>query len=249
MRYRLDISYDGSKYFGFQIQPNKDTIQERLEKAFEQVYREKIDIVASGRTDAGVSAICQVCHFDTDTAVDTRKNVGYLNSILPSDIRVLSINPTDADFHARKSAKEKTYIYNFYVGSGIPVYEGFATNIGYNLDITAMREACKYIEGTHDFSAFCASNTAVKDKTRTIYNIGITEIDYNLYRMEVTGNGFLYNMVRIIMGTLVSVGMGKIKPSDVANIIDSKDRGKAGKTMPPKGLYLKKVVYSNRLTK
>lgn len=245
MRYRLDISYDGAKYFGFQIQPNKDTIQERLEYALEQVYREKIDVVASGRTDAGVSAISQVCHFDTDVTVDERRNVGYINSILPSDIRVLGITKVDDSFHARKSAKEKTYMYNFYVGSEIPVYERIATNLGYNLDIDAMKEACKYIEGTHDFTAFCASNTAVVDKTRTIYKLEIIEVDKNLYKMEVTGNGFLYNMVRIIMGTLVSVGMGKIKPIDIVDIINSKDRSRAGKTMPAKGLILKKVLYSN----
>lgn len=245
MRYRLEISYDGAKYFGFQIQPNKDTIQERLEYAFEQVYREKIDIVASGRTDAGVSAISQVCHFDTDAVVDEKRNVGYLNSILPSDIRVIRITKAEETFHARKSAKEKTYMYKFYVGEEIPVYERTASNIGYNLDIDAMIEACKYIEGTHDFTAFCASNTAVVDKTRTIYKLEIIKLDDNLYKMEVTGNGFLYNMVRIIMGTLVSVGMGKLKPEDIVDVISSKDRSRAGKTMPAKGLYLKKVLYSN----
>lgn len=245
MRYKIEISYDGSNYFGFQVQPNKDTIQSRLEHAFEVVYREHIDVVASGRTDAGVSAICQVCHFDTFKAVDSRKDVGYLNSLLPKDIRVLNISETTEDFHARKGAKQKTYMYYFYVGKEIPIYEKVATNIGYGLDIDAMRKACKYIKGEHDFTSFCASNTAIKDKTRTIYDIDIVPMEENLYKMEIAGNGFLYNMVRIIMGTLVSVGLKKIKASEVAKIIESKDRSKAGKTMPAKGLYLKKVVYSN----
>lgn len=245
MRYKLEISYDGSNYFGFQVQPGKDTIQLRLEHAFEIVYRKHVDIVASGRTDAGVSALCQVCHFDVDEAINEKKDMGYINSLLPKDIRVLDISKVSEDFHARKGAKQKTYMYYFYVGKEVPIYERFATNIGYLLDIDAMREACKYIKGEHDFTSFCASNTAVKDKTRTIYDIDIVPMEENLYKMEVTGNGFLYNMVRIIMGTLVSVGLKKIKASDIKKIIESKDRGKSGKTMPAKGLYLKKVVYPN----
>ncbi|MBE5738496.1 MAG: tRNA pseudouridine(38-40) synthase TruA [Clostridiales bacterium] len=245
MRYKLEISYDGTNYSGFQIQPNKDTIQKRLEDAMMHVYRDEIDIVASGRTDAGVSAICQVCHFDTECNVDTRRDVGYLNSILPENIRVLSISEASVDFHARKSAKNKTYIYNFYTGREIPVYDKFATNIGYNLDIEKMKEACRYIQGEHDFTAFCASNTAVVDKVRIVYDIKIIDLGENLYRMEITGNGFLYNMVRIIMGTLVSVGMGKIRPEDIVQIIESKNRANSGKTMPAKGLVLKKVIYSN----
>ncbi len=245
MRYKLEISYDGSNYSGFQIQVDKDTIQSRLERAFEVVYREHIDIVASGRTDAGVSAIMQICHFDTDKAVDCKKNIGYLNTLLPKDIRVISISPVEENFHARKSAKQKTYMYYFYTGSTVPVYERIATNIGYNLDIDSMKEACKYIIGEHDFTCFCASNTSVKDKVRCVYDIHISDVEDNLYKMEITGNGFLYNMVRIIMGTLVSVGMGKIKPEDIIKIIDGKDRSLSGKTMPSKGLYLKKVIYSN----
>lgn len=245
MRYKLTVSYDGSDYFGFQVQPNKDTIQARLEGAFEQVYGEHINIVASGRTDAGVSALSQVCHFDTDKEVNTKRDVGYLNSLLPSDIRVLEIAIATLEFHARKGAKKKTYMYYFYVGTKIPVYERVATNIGRNLDIEAMRRATEFVVGTHDFSAFCASNTAVVDKTRTIYDLQIVNVEENLYKMEITGSGFLYNMVRIIMGTLVAVGMGKITPESVGRIIDSLDRSKAGKTMPSKGLYLKKVMYTN----
>ncbi len=243
MRYIMKISFDGSRYSGYQKQVNKDTIQSRLESAMKQVFREDIVVSASGRTDAGVSALSQVCHFDVSTDMETKKIVGYLNSILPSDIRVISIDKTDGDFNARKSAKRKTYMYLFYVGGTIPVYDKFATNIGYNLDIDSMMEACKYIEGTHDFSAFCASNTSVVDKVRTIYDIEISSVDDGLYKMQITGNGFLYNMVRIIMGTLISVGMGKLSPKDVINVIESRDRAKAGKTMPSKGLYLKKVMY------
>jgi len=243
MRYILKISYDGTNYCGFQKQVNKITIQGELERCLSQVLKDNISITASGRTDAGVSAIEQVCHFDCEQELDKHKTMKYLNVILPQDIQCLSIEKTTLSFHARKSAKKKTYEYLFYVGSAVPVYDKFATNIGYNIDISKMNSACKYFIGEKDFSAFCASNTSVVDKTRTIYNLEIKPIEENLYKLIITGNGFLYNMVRIIMGTLVSIGLGKISVLDVENIINSKDRAKSGKTMPSKGLFLKKVQY------
>lgn len=244
MRYIMKISYDGSNYCGYQIQIAKDTIQGRIENALEVVLKEKVSITASGRTDAGVSAIEQVCHFDCDQMLVSRKVVGYLNTLLPSDIRIISIESTDDNFHARKLALSKIYEYYFYVSDNVlPVYEKIATKIGYNIDIESMQKACCFIKGEHDFSAFCASNTDVKDKIRVIYNISIIQVDENLYKLQIEGNGFLYNMVRIIMGTLVSVGMGKLTPKDIQTIIESKDREKAGKTIASKGLYLKKVIY------
>lgn len=242
MRYILKVSYCGENYSGFQIQNNKTTIQLELEKALSEALKEDIKIVASGRTDAGVSAIEQVCHFDIDKALD-KNIVGYLNVLLPEDIRVLSIEHTSDDFHARYLAKQKTYEYYFYVGNCIPVYERFAVNIGYNIDVTKMQEACKYLVGEYDFTSFCASNTSVQDKVRTIYDASISQIDDNLYKLVIIGNGFLYNMVRIVMGTLVDIGLNKISPKEIVEIINSKNRAKAGKTMPANGLYLKKVIY------
>lgn len=243
MRYILRISYDGSNYSGYQRQKDKVTIQETLENVLKVVLRQDVSIVASGRTDAGVSAIEQVCHIDIDD-MNVKNAKGYINNLLPHDIRVLSIEEADSEFHARYSAKRKTYEYLFYVSNvENPVYENVATKIGYNIDISSMKESCQYFIGEHNFSAFCASNTEVKDKTRIIYNMDITEISDGLYKLEITGNGFLYNMVRIIMGTLISVGMGKISSQDINKIIASKDRQKSGKTAPSKGLYLKKVVY------
>lgn len=242
-RYKLTISYDGTNYSGFQIQPDKVTVQGVLENAMSKAIGESITIVPSGRTDAGVSAIGQVAHFDVED-IDERRTMGFVNSLLPSDIRVLDIEETTKDFHARFGAKRKTYEYLFYVGhSEIPVYERLATHVGYNVNIEDMKMACKYFVGTHDYSAFCASNTSVVDKVRTIYDMHIDAISDGLYRLSITGNGFLYNMVRIIMGTLISVGMGKIKVEDIPKVIDGLDRSQAGKTMPSKGLYLKKVEY------
>lgn len=244
MRYIMRISYDGSMYSGFQCQKDKVTIQGKIEKALESVFKKHIPIITSGRTDAGVSAISQISHFDIDEELSCNKVRGYLNALLDNDIRILEIVKVDYDFHARYSSKRKTYEYYFYVGHDIiPFYEKFAVNIGYNVNISIMQLACKYFIGVHDFSAFCASNTSVKDKTREIYDAHIDCLDDDLYKFVVTGNGFLYNMVRIIMGTLVDVGMGKKTADEICTVINSKDRKMAGKTMPSKGLVLKKVVY------
>lgn len=244
MRYIIKISYDGTNYCGYQKQPNKITIQDTLESVMTNVLGSPIEIVASGRTDAGVSAIEQICHFDIEKDIDTKRVKGHINSLLPNDIRVLDICVADNDFHARFSAKKKTYEYYFYVSRDvIPVYDNIATLVGYNIDIDKVFASTEYFKGTHDFSAFSASNTSVVDKVRTIYDIDIVKIDEYLYKLVITGNGFLYNMVRIIMGTIVDIGMGKIAIDQLSQIIESGDRQKAGKTISAKGLYLKKVVY------
>ena len=243
MRYRFSVCYIGSKYSGFQIQDNKDTIQYRLESALSVVCKQTIKVISSGRTDAGVSAKEQVCHFDIDEQLTTNRVLSYTNSLLPEDIRILDMIEVDNSFHARYSAKQKTYEYYFYTGKKNPIYDSFATYTNPTLDIDAMMRACQDIVGTHDFTAFCASNTSVVDKTRTIYEANIKLIDNDLYKFTVIGNGFLYNMVRILMGTLVTIGQGKISYKDIKKIIVSKDRSLAGKTMPAKGLMLKKVVY------
>ena len=243
MRYRVDVSYDGKNYYGFQKQANQKTIAECLELTFTQVLGEDISIVASGRTDAGVSAMCQVCHIDTTKEIE-KNIVGYVNHILPEDIRVLNICKVDENFHARFSPKSKTYEYWFYIGQfKNPIFDRVATYIGYNINVENMKTACVDLIGEHDFSSFCASNTSVVDKVRTIFNADIIKIDGNLYKFIITGNGFLYNMVRIIMGTLVDVGLGKIDCNALKDIIKQKDRSKAGKTMCSGGLYLKKVEY------
>lgn len=243
MRYLIKVSYNGKNYSGFQIQNNVDTIQARLESALSAALKRDVNIVASGRTDAGVSALGQICHFDIDNDIDVSKKIGHINSLLPRDIRVMELKHVSDEFHARYTAKRKTYEYYFYQGLENSIYEEFATNIGYNVDVNGMKDACKYFLGVHEFSAFCASNTEVKDKTREIYAIAIKEVNDNLYKLEITGNGFLYNMVRIIMGTLVNVGLGKMDGEAISNILANNDRNLAGKTMPAKGLILKNVLY------
>lgn len=244
MRYILKVSYDGKDYAGFQKQNNERTIQEDLENALTKALGQDISIVASGRTDAGVSAIEQVCHFDVEGEIDTHRTIGYVNSLLSREVRVLCIEKSDDEFHSRYSAKRKTYEYYFYSSKvGIPVYDRFASQIGYNLDIEVMQQACECFKGEHDFTSFCTANTSVVNKVRTIYDIHIDEVNDDLYKLSITGNGFLYNMVRIIMGTLVEVGMSKKTIQDVSIIINSKDRNNAGKTAEAKGLFLKKVEY------
>lgn len=243
MRYILKISYNGKNYSGFQIQKDKDTIQGNLERVLGTVCKEDIKVVASGRTDAGVSAICQVCHFDVNTPILTHKVLSYANVLLPKDIRILEIEKIDEDFHARYSAKRKTYEYYFYIGMENAYYDDNAMYVARELNIEDMCKGAKFIVGEKDFSTFCASNTDIKDKVRTIYKCDIEKVNDNLYKLIICGNGFLYNMVRIIMGTLISIGLGKIKLDELPAIIEAKDRKYAGKTMPSKGLVLKNVEY------
>lgn len=243
MRYILKVSYNGKKYSGFQIQKDKDTVQANIEKSLSTVCKEEVNIVASGRTDAGVSALCQVCHFDLSHEINEHKVLSYANVLLPQDIKILMIGKVDENFHARYSAKRKTYEYYFYVGMENACFEVFAVHIAKDVDIDSMKKGCKCFEGEKDFSSFCASNTDVKDKVRTVYKCDIVEVNDNLFKLVICGNGFLYNMVRIIMGTLVGIGVKKIKLEDLQNIINAKDRNKAGKTMPSKGLLLKNVEY------
>ena len=199
--------------------------------------------LAKASTSSDELEIVSVLDSNLKLWVEIETSLKSAKNLLPEDIRILDIQETSSDFNARYNAKKKQYDYIFYTGMQIPVYDSIATYIGYNLDINKMQDACKYIVGTHDFSSFCASNTDIKDKVREVYSASIQQVDDNLYRFSICGNGFLYNMVRIIMGTLVSVGMGKLEPKDIESIINSHNRNKAGKTMPAKGLYLKKVIY------
>jgi len=239
MKFLLELSYFGKNYSGYQKQKNGNSIQEELEKAMEQVVGEKVQTNASGRTDAGVSALKQVVSFELDnltTNLDKR-----LNLILPEDIRVLSVKEVAEDFHARFSAKRKTYLYNFYVSNvNIPFLDNFALRVNENFDIQKVEKEILALIGTHDFSAFCATGSQVQDKVREIYSAKILKNDL-FHSLEITGNGFLYNMVRIIMGTLLEIGYGKL--SNLEKIISSKDRAKAGKTVPSVGLVLKEVLY------
>lgn len=237
----MTISYDGPNYCGWQKQNKGNSIQGTIENVVESVLGQEVHLFASGRTDAGVSAINQTAHFDCD-AILPKNFVGHLNSLLPDDIRILSVNQVADDFHARYDVTRKTYVYRFYLSKvSIPFYDRIATQIKDCVDMAVFRKNMGDLIGTYDFSSFCASNTSVKDKTRTIFDVSLTG-DGVLYQFSITGNGFLYNMVRIIVGTLVDIASGKIDGS-ISSIIASHDRARAGKTLSGKGLTLQKVEY------
>ena len=244
-RYRLDIAYNGKNFSGYQIQPGKRTIQEEVEKVLEFLLGEKVRIYASGRTDAGVSALCQVVHFDTEkTDINTKKLTDSLNALLPDDISVSKVEEVDENFDARFTVKKKTYMYLFYVSKyRHPIFDDYALRINDYADISLMSEACKFLIGTYDFKSFVSKKSGKTDFVRTIYDAKIIEKGDGLFAFEITGNGFLYNMVRIIFGTLISISYKKHKPEDILSIILSQDRSKAGKTVPAKGLLLKNVEY------
>lgn len=245
-RFRLDVAYNGKDFSGYQIQPNKRTVQGEIEKVLSFLLKEDVKIYASGRTDAGVSALDQVIHFDTEKEVVVHKLTDSLNALLPDDISVLSVSEVSFEFDARFSAKKKTYRYLFYVSKyKHPIYDEYAQIIKSYADVDKMQQGAKNLIGTFDFKSFVSRKSGKTDFVRTIYNADIISLGDNVYAFEITGNGFLYNMVRIIFGTLLKVAYGKIKPEEVIKIILSENRANAGQTMPPKALYLKSVDYGD----
>ena len=243
MRYKLILSYDGVGYNGWQVQNNKTTIQGEVNRVLSQVLKCDIFVTASGRTDTDVSAIAQVAHFEYEGNLP-KNIVGHCNNLLPESIRITQIVEC-ADFHARFDAKRKTYMYKFYV-SKTPnaYYDKFAYHVKYDCDFDLMQSSVKYLLGTHDFSSFCASNTQVVDKVRTIYDANLT-CEGDLITFTITGNGFLYNMVRIIVGTLIQIGTKKLPADTMAKIIGFKDRKMAGPTVPARALTLVSVNYES----
>lgn len=257
MRYRAVISYYGANYVGWQRQLNGLSVQEVLENALEKTFGAPTSATASGRTDAGVHALGQVVHFDADTSIPTDKIPFAVNTHLPDDVSMLSCEIAPENFNARFSAKRKTYCYKIYVSKHrLPVLELDHEHITYPLDLDKIEQAAKIIEGTHDFKCFEASGSVVKNTVRTVYSVDVAtrHFDNATVRADgkffdgelsisVTGNGFLYNMVRIIAGTLVYVGIGKLTPQDVSRILETGDRKAAGKTLGAKGLTLMSVQY------
>lgn len=247
MRLKATICYDGAQFSGYQVQPGERTVQLEIEKVLLKMHKgEKVQIVASGRTDAKVHASGQVIHFDTPLAIPPEKYQKALNVQLPSDIRVLSVEQVADDFHARYSVSGKRYRYIWDCNDVQSPFRRFYTvgTNGVKPDVSLMQEAAQAIIGTHDFSCFCAANTSVVDKIRTVHALQFEWIGNELH-MTIEGNGFLYNMVRIIAGTLWEVGIGRRSCESVAGAIASLDRGNAGKTAPAHGLYLEKVFYQS----
>lgn len=240
---KLIIEYDGKKFGGWQKQPNKLNIQGEIEKAIEEITGENVELNASGRTDAGVHSLGQTANFKTNSKIDISKMAIAINSKLKQSIRIIKAEEVDEKFHARYSCKGKKYRYvinNSKYGSAI--YRDLEYHIPIKLNVEDMKKAIKYFEGEHDFKGFKASGTSSKSSVRTIYSAKVIEEGERII-IELKGNGFLYNMVRIISGTIVDVGLGKIKAEEIPEIIESKDRTKAGKTLPPQGLYLVEVYY------
>ena len=241
---KLVIEYDGKEFNGWQKQPNKLNIQGSIEEAIKQITGEEIELYASGRTDAGVHAYGQVANFKTESNLPIEKFPVAINTKLKKSIRIIKAEEVDERFHSRLNCKKKTYRYvinNSEFASAI--YRNLETHIPQKLNIKKMKEAIKYFEGEHDFKAFKASGTSSKSSVRTIYKAEIKEMPNNRIYIELTGNGFLYNMVRIIAGTLVDVGLEKIKPKEISNIIEKGKRDLAGKTLPPNGRFLLNVEY------
>ena len=242
-RIKITIEYNGLNYVGWQKQDGLKSIQQEIETALARVLQEEVEIFGSGRTDAGVNALGQVAHFDTNSEIDIKKIKFATNFYLPEDIKIVDIEEVNSDFHARFSAKQKTYIYKMYFADFVsPLLNPTHLKLWHNIDYKSMIEACKHFIGTHDFIGFCEINPQVTNTIRTIHDCHIQKQD-NCLIFSITGTAFLHKMVRIIVGTLIKVGQRKIKGSDILNIINSKDRQKAGATAPAYALTLKEVKY------
>lgn len=244
INYKMVIAYDGSRYNGWQKQGNtKDTIQGKLEKVLEKLEGREVEVIGAGRTDAGVHALGQVVNVKLESKINEEMLLQYLNQYLPEDIAVLSVKEVPMRFHSRLNATEKTYLYRIYRSEiPNPFIRKYTVTITEELDIEKMRIAAEFLIGEHDFKSFCSLKKSKKSTIRTLYSITIEEIEKEL-RISVKGNGFLYHMVRIIIGTLLEVGTGKKKPEEIEQILEKGERQAAGKTAPAHGLFLKEVKY------
>lgn len=238
----LTIKYLGTNYHGWQVQKNGVSVQQKVCEALKALYSHDVNATGCSRTDSGVHALKYCLHFDDDKNYDNNVIVLALNSFLPNDIAAVSCKNVKDDFHARYSVKQKTYVYKLYTGHRDPFFEGLAYHYKGELDIDKMNKFAKSLIGTHDFAAFCSSKTTVKSTVRTIYDASVTKKG-KLFVFKFTADGFLYNMVRILVGTLIYVSEGKIPQCDGEKIINSRNRKLAGKTAPAHGLYLFDVKY------
>lgn len=239
----LVLRYNGTNFHGWQIQPNGNTVQQELCNAFKNLSGKDENIIGCSRTDAGVHANMFCCNVRTECGVPTEKIPDALNFYLPPEISVYDCKEVDYDFHARYDCKGKEYVYLIYNGRyRNPFYEDKAMFYPYELDAEMLDLEAKAFIGTHDFSAFCSAGSEVQDKTREIYDCSVSR-NGDLVEIRVKGNGFLYNMVRIIVGTLLDIQRGKIEKGTISQIIESGNRDNAGVTAEASGLYLNKVYY------
>jgi tRNA pseudouridine38-40 synthase len=242
--YRIIVEYDGSRYDGWQKQGNTDhTIQGKIEHVLERMTGESIEVHGSGRTDAGVHALNQVANFHIDLNKKEQEIMEYLNHYLPEDIRVKTLDQVPERFHSRLNAEDKTYLYRIEMGEKRQVFERkYIYGLHNNLDVKAMERAAAFLCGEHDFKSFCSNRKMKKSTVRDLKKIEFEKEDTRLF-VRFTGNGFLYNMVRILMGTLIEVGLKERSPEDMTGILKAMDRQAAGYTVPPEGLFLESVRY------
>ncbi|MBQ8231864.1 MAG: tRNA pseudouridine(38-40) synthase TruA [Lachnospiraceae bacterium] len=242
-RIRLTVAYDGTNYHGWQVQPNGITIESELNRCLADLFKEPIEVIGASRTDSGVHAMGNVAVFDTAARMPADKIAYALNQRLPEDIRIQKSQEVPQDWHPRHVQSRKTYEYRIYRARfPMPLKRLYSLFTYHQLNVNAMQEAVAYLEGEHDFKSFCQVGAQVQSTVRTIYSAEVLEQGDDLV-IRICGNGFLYNMIRIIAGTLMEIGQGKRDPMDIIQILEARDRAAAGPTAPPQGLTLIKYEY------
>ncbi len=243
---KMIIQYVGTKYHGWQVQENAISIQQLLEERLSLILGERIRVIGAGRTDSGVHALGQVANFKTRNLLNIGKIFKGTNSLLPSDIAILEMKDADAQFNARNDAVKKEYCYQVWNAEVIsPFLAPFAKHAPYKLEREAMKNAAAIFRGQHDFTSFCSARSEVRDKVRNVY-FSACEIEGDMIRYRVVANGFLQHMVRSLVGTLINVGKRRIRKHDIVDILNAKDRRRAGFAAPSKGLFLVRVDYGKR---
>ena len=242
MRFFITLSFDGTNYHGWQIQPNSDSVQQRLQEALSTLLRQPVEVVGAGRTDTGVHARMMVAHFDWEELIDGKQLAYKLNKFLPQDIAVQEVRLVDEEKHARFSATSRTYHYFIHMRKD-PFLQAYSWQVPFKLDFEKMNEAAKVLLEYKDFTSFSKVNTDTKTNLCNVKEAFWEEIAPDRWRFTITANRFLRNMVRAIVGTLVEVGRGRLSPEDVRRIIEAKDRCSAGESVPAKGLFLVDIKY------
>lgn len=242
-RIMLTVAYDGTNYHGWQVQPNGETIEGVLNRCLSELMKEDIEVIGASRTDSGVHALGNIAVFDTNSRMDAEKVAYALNARLPEDIRIQESKEVEADFHPRHCDSRKTYEYRIYNAEfPMPTKRLYSYFTYVKLDVGRMQEAAKYFVGEYDFKSFCSADSQAENTVRLIENVEVFKAD-NQIVIRVTGRGFLYNMVRIMAGTLMEAGRGSIEPRDIEHILEARDRAAAGPTAPACGLTLIKYEF------
>ncbi len=249
-RIKLTVAYDGTAYRGWQVQPNGITIEEVLNKALSDLLKEPVSVIGASRTDSGVHGLGNVAVFDTENRMPGEKICFAVNQRLPEDVRVIHSEEVPLDWHPRKQNCTKTYEYKILnCRIEVPTRRLYAHFCHYPLDVGKMRQAAAYLIGEHDFASFCASNHQAEETVRTLYSVTVDRGEDDIVTIRLRGNGFLYNMVRIIAGTLIRIGSGMYPPERMKEILDARNRAAAGDTAPAKGLTLVGIEYENEPAK